>query len=190
MASDFSLLIENASRLIEKEAIGHLFVGVDECFNRSEIKLLVSKLLNEGLARSSNSLWVEQRLLDDGSILHAYGGLSKKDKSSMVLLDGNIGNPVKHASFEDLQVVDYLITHFFSYGKIVLLTENTKNNQNGLRRILNEQIQPALAKHHSNKLCLTALFKRGKTSIDDYCSKVYEVLKKSDLNIGYEQTFI
>jgi hypothetical protein len=50
---DFSLLIENASKLIEDEAIDYLFVGIDECFNRSEIKTLVAEILNKGLARSA-----------------------------------------------------------------------------------------------------------------------------------------
>lgn len=190
MIYDFSRLIENASKRIEEEAIDYTFIGIDECFNRSEIKILVAKLLNEGLARSANSLWIEQRLLVDGSTLYAYGGVSKNDESTMVLLNGDIGKPVKYVSYEDLQVVDYLITHFFSYGKIVLLTENTKNNQNGLRRVLNEQIQPALVEHHGDKLSLTTLFKKGKTNTDDYCSKVYEFFEKGEINFGYNQMFI
>ncbi len=187
---DISLLIENASKLIEDETLNYLFVGIDECFNRSEIKTLVAEILNKGLVRSTSALWWEQRLLADCSILYAYGGVSKNDKSQMVLLDGDVGKPIKYESYDDWQVVDYLITHFLSYGRIVLLTENTKNNQNGLRCILNEQIQPALAKHHNNKLSLTALFKRGKTNIDDYCSKVYELVEKGEFNFGYTQTFI
>lgn len=68
---DFSLLIENAAKQIEDEAVNYVFIGVDECFNRSEIRTLVTDLVNKGLARNASALWWEQRLLANGTMQKA-----------------------------------------------------------------------------------------------------------------------
>lgn len=188
--SDFATIIENASKRIEDEDVEYLFVGIDECFNRAEIEELIFSLLNKGIARSASPLWMEKRICADGTVLHATGGVPRKSRERISSMLGDISKPIKYESSDDRQIVDLLINNFFSYGKIVLLTENIRNNQNGLRRILNEEIQPALSQYNGGKLCLVVLFKIGKTSINDYCSKVVEYLEEKEISLGYTQVFI
>ena len=187
---DFAALIENAAKRIDAYAVETFFVGYDECLNRKEIQTLVSDLCDRGLIRSHAPLWWEQRLRSDGSLLYSYGGVSRSNPTQMAALDGDAGVPVKYQSYEDRQVVDYLVTHFLSYGRLIVLTENTRNNDEGLRRILNEEVAPLLEASENKKFGLTVLFKRGKTQIHDYCVKVASLMETESFDLGYKEILI
>lgn len=187
--SNFPTLIQNASKNIEPESIDSLHLAVDECFNRKEIEQLILILRYYGIGRSAGPLWNERRERADGSTLYAFGGMSRKEKERFSAVFGDMGKPSKYASTSDRQVLDFLISHFFSSGKLVLLTENTRNNREGLRCILNEEIKPALSKCHNEKLSLLVLFKKGKTTIDQYNSAVISYLRQHMITSGYTELF-
>ena len=160
-------------------------VGIDECLNRNEISELTRLLLRRSLIESSNPLWYETRERGGvvvGSFCGGVDGDSMFRKPNQLVPD--IGVPVKHSSWSDFRVVQMLVVNFINYDNLILLSENTKYDKDGLRRILNEIVQPALAIRH-DPLCLTALFKRGKTSIADYCLGVTAFLEKSHQDLGY-----
>ena len=75
-----------------------------------------------------------------------------------------------------------LVVKFITCDKVILLSENIRNNPDGLRRILNDIVAPALVLR-AERLCLTALFKKGKTSVDDYCLAVSGFLEKARIKI-------
>jgi hypothetical protein len=72
---------------------------------------------------------------------------------------------------------------------LILLSENTRNNAGGLRRILNEIVSPALALR-TDRLSVTALFKKGKTDIVDYCLGVASYVATARLNPGYSEVLL
>lgn len=160
-------------------------VGIDECLNRDEISELIRLLLRRSLIEGSNPLWYETRERDGAVVGTFCGGV---DRDSMLRkpnpLVPDIGVPVKHCSWSDFRVVQMLVVNFITYDNLILLSENTKNDKDGLRRILKEVVRPALAVRH-DELSLTAIFKKGKTSIIDYCLGVTAFLEKLHQDLGY-----
>lgn len=183
-------LIRNAANSLDGDDVNHVFLGIDECLKRNEIFRLASDLTENNIIRASAPLWWERRTLSDGRELYAYGGVSQDNASQMVLLDGDVGKPIKYSSYDDSMIVDYLITHFLSYGRLVLLTENTKNNENGLRRLLDNQIHPILEEFNGGKLALVVLYRTGKTGIQDYCDYVYNFIPTWQWKSTYHVEFI
>lgn len=183
-------LIRNAATSLDSDGADHVFLGIDECLKRNEIFRLASDLTENNMIRSSAPLWWERRTRLDGSELYAYGGISKDNASQITLLDGDLGKPVKYSSYDDSMIIDYLITHFLSYGKLVLLTENTKNNENGLRRLLDKQIHPMLEEFSGGKLALVVLYRTGKTDIQAYCDYVYNFIQTWQWKNTYHVEFI
>lgn len=166
------------------------FVGIDECLNRREISELVRMLLRRDLIDRSWPLWYETRERD-GVIVGCFVGGVDKDSS---LREPNsfipdIGVPVKHRSWSDFRVILLLVANFTHHDNLILLSENIRNDANGLRRILNEIVAPALALR-SDRLSLTTLFKKGKTSITDYCLGVTTHLKQGYHRPGYVEVLL
>jgi hypothetical protein len=165
-------------------------VGIDECLNCPEISKLTRLLLQRNLIEGSNPLWYETRE-KYGVVVGSFIGGVKRDslfrKSNQLITD--VGVPVKHRSWSDFRIVQMLVVHFITYDNLILLSENTRNNPDGLRRILKEVVRPALASRR-DPLCLTALFKRGKTSIADYCLGVTSFLEKSHRDLCYVEVLL
>lgn len=82
-----------------------------------------------------------------------------------------------------------LITHFRYHHHLILLSENIRNDKHGLRRILSTIVAPAL-NNHSEKIGLTTIFKRGKTSIEDYCGRVIGYFEKQQFSPGYNEVLL
>jgi hypothetical protein len=160
-------------------------VGIDECLNRREISALVRSLFWKGLIEEADPLWYETRERDGIIVGTVPGGVDRDSQlrgpNSLI---PDIGVPVKHRSWSDFRVIQLLVVKFIRCDNLILLSENTRKNPDGLRRILNEVVAPALAIRH-DRLCLTALFKKGKTSISDYCLGVSDFLEKAHQPPGY-----
>lgn len=153
------------------------FLGIDECFNRSEIIQLGRSLVACELIDCSSPLWYETRQ-KDGIITGTFlGGVAQDSmfRKSNSLMD-EIGMPVKHRSWNDFQVVQMAISNFLIYDKVIILSENVRNNANGLRYLLNKIVSPALTLR-GNDRSLVVLFKKGKTNIVDYCRHVFNFFK-------------
>jgi hypothetical protein len=73
---------------------------------------------------------------------------------------------------------------------MVLLTENTANNQLGLRRLLREHVGPEINYRIADGLSLTALFKKGKTAYPDYWKQVIERFQERRWPAGYHECFL
>ncbi len=161
------------------------YLGIDECLNRTEITDLVRSLVSSGLVHMAGPLWYQTRERDGVIVCSVPGGI---DRDSMLrepnALIPDIGVPVKHHSWSDFRVTQMLVMEFNTHDNVILLSENTRNNESGLRRILNEVLAPALALR-PEPLSLVALFKKGKTTIADYCRRVTEFVREPRQDRGY-----
>lgn len=187
---DYSELLQNALRDCGTEAEQFIFVGIDESSNRVEIFQLVHELSERGVIRGGSGLWREQWKSPDGTLNYIYGGVASLKWSGMKGFIDEGSNRVKYTSDEDAVILDILVTYFLSYGRVVLLTEDISTNAKGLRRPLQEIFGPLLEKNHQGKLSLVVIFKKGKTSIDEYCARVTEILEKADFEFGYTEILI
>jgi hypothetical protein len=97
----------------------------------------------------------------------------------------DVGKPDKHASWDDEFVVHYL-TCLLVNNDVVLLTENTRLDELGLRRLLRDRIGPQL----DNRVSLTGLFRRGKTGYEAYCVGVIEFATNYSRQGGYHEILI
>jgi len=165
-------------------------VGIDECFNRTEISDLVKKWFDRGLIDRAGPLWYETRGRDGVVLCSTPGGISRDSelRGPNPLID-DIGIPMKHRSWSDFRVAKMLVAKFIHHESLILLSENIRNNADGLRRILNEVVGPALA-DRNDQLNITAIFKKGKTPIIDYCTRATEHLENSTQGVGYREILL
>jgi hypothetical protein len=166
------------------------FVGIDECLNRTEIDRLTTRLLRSGRIDSSGPLWFQTRVNDGIPIGSFMGGVDRDSafrRENSLLPD--IGVPLKHDTWSDFRVVQFLVAHFHSYDRLVLLSENIKKDINGLRTILNKIVAPALA-DREDRPSLTALFKKGKTNINAYTQSVEEFFGQGEFELGYSELLL
>ena len=97
----------------------------------------------------------------------------------------NYGVPRKHWSFPDRRVVDAVVAQFLSHDRVVLLTENTRNDQEGLWRILHNELKPALELCGNGRLGFWLAAKRGASSFESYCAAIREALKIEGVRPGF-----
>jgi len=160
------------------------FVGIDECFNRREINELTTRLLRRGLIYSSGPLWFQTRVRDGVPIGSFMGGVDRDSAFRDNSIVRDIGVPLKHDSWSDFRVVQLLVAHLTSCDQLVLLSENIRNDLGGLRYILKKVVAPALLER-ADRPRLTALFKKGKTHIEDYASAVENFIEQGSFEAGY-----
>lgn len=182
---DIAGFLRTMSLRTDSERRREPYLGIDECLNRMEITELVRSLVESGLVHMASPLWYETRESDGVIVCSVPGGIDRDStlrQPNALITD--IGVPVKYRSWSDFQVVQMLVVNFITYDNLILLSENTKNNEGGLRRILNDVVAPALALR-PEPLCLAALFKKGKTTIADYCRRVTEFIREPRQDGGY-----
>jgi hypothetical protein len=186
-SSDFEFL---STRQYTTES-DQTFIGVDECLNGKKIHSLLTALLEKGLASAVGPLWQQKRIRDDGSRLTLvrmlpYDFARTRDSRNPQL---DYGTPAKHQSFSDAQVVRLLVWHLERFDRVILLTNNIRQDANGLRMLLSQQVMPKLSAS-DHKLSLVGLFKKGKTNTDNYCSEVEKFLERGQFGYGYTQILI
>lgn len=158
-------------------------IAVDECCDHPEITSLVGQLVQCELACGADPLWNQRRISPNGSQSYWLGGRSRHIASIL----GDRSQPSKGFSWDDQNVVMCLVAMLFLGVPVVLVSENTKYDQLGLRRLLRENVEPALATRTRDGLSLTAVFKKGKTSYQDYCALVHERFKVGEWEPGYRE---
>ena len=89
------------------------------------------------------------------------------------LVEGiDLGKRVKYDKWNDDQVVEYLLVHFYDYRNLVLLSADLGWDAQGLRTIIHNQVKPVLQSASNNYLGLNVLLKKGKTAIQTYADEV------------------
>ena len=93
--------------------------------------------------------------------------------------------PVKYSSFSDRHVAWWLVGGFVAVDRIVFLTENSKNDTDGLRRVLLNEVKPAVDAYHGDRLGLLVLMKKGKTTWSHYAEAMMNRLVEG-VDVGFE----
>jgi hypothetical protein len=135
------------------------YIGIDESANSPVLFDAIGQLCNRNLASAAGPLWNERRVRSDGSILYMVGGKSRGLPPSEFL-----GKPARYARWDDKKVVSWLVAHFHSHDRLVLLSENGRLDPGGLCWLLQKNVGPVLAERHRNRFSLTVLFKTGKST--------------------------
>jgi hypothetical protein len=157
----------------------------DECLNNPTIDSTISALCRGGLASGSRDLWYQPRIRNDGSLLMVMG---RPNKELLPSLD--IGKQLKHASWDDQYIVYLLVGHFAISAKLVLLSENIKNDRLGLRHLLTDYIKPYLSLYHRNIFSLTVLFKKGGSNYEDYCKHIIKFFREGPFDYGFSEYWL
>lgn len=184
---DFAALIDETPSLTIDDLKKPPVIAIDECCDHPMIQDMAIKLLLAGYADRSTPLWNQRRVRKDGSILYVLGGLSKTDIKRE---DCDQGVSQKGARWDDQMVLHLLLGNLYHRNPVVLLSENTKMDRFGLRRLLREVVAPALSRRADDHLAIIALFKKGKTSYEDYCRRVVEKFVDQRWRTGYDEYLI
>lgn len=176
---------DNADRLP-----GAPLIAVDECFNNDAVNSLIVTICNQGLASGADPLWNQRRIRPDGSVLYVWGGLSRRHAHRRHAHLGERSLPEEGFSWDDQAVLFCLCGQLCPQRPLVLLTENTANDQLGLRRLLREHVGPAIDARIRDGVSLTALFKKGKTSFPEYAAQVVNLFQGQQWRAGYNEQLL
>jgi len=187
MEPDFSKFINEITSRDLSNTLERSFVAVDECLNRPEIIRLVESLVGRGLVFIAGPIWHQIRVLADSTLVSTPG---TPDRNSPSQIGRDIGKPLKHFSWSDLEVVQSLVAWLDTYNKVILLTEDVKTDKKGLRKLLNKLVKPHINSYHRNRISFVVLYKKGKTNIEDYCRKVEQIVEDVALPFGYIEEFL
>lgn len=72
----------------------------------------------------------------------------------------------------DTHVVCDILAAFLIHHRIVVLSSNTRNDAEGLRRLLDDHVRPALNHHHMGAMGLLVLMKGGNLDYAAYAAHV------------------
>ena len=183
---DFESIVRDVNKAGKADRLPSApLIAFDECFNNDAVNSLIVTICNQGLASGAGPLWNQRRIRPDGSVLYVLGGLNKRhahlDKNSV---------PEKGCSWDDQAVLWLLCAQLCPHRPLVLLTENTAYNQLGLRRLLREQVGPAIDARIRDGVSLTALFKKGKTSFPEYADQVMKLFRGQQWQNGYNERLL
>lgn len=156
-------------------------IALDECLNSKELDQKLGVLVYDGFAHGIERLWYQARETESGEKAMLHG--SKVPRHRIF----DIGKPVKNYSFPDADVICFLVAHFYTYSHIIFLTQDNKENQNGITSLLNNEVKPVINELNFNRYGLTAIIKKPQTSKNDLVAVVSEIVKNPIQNTGYEQ---
>lgn len=157
-------------------------LALDECVNRPIIHRTVEIARKSFLAINSADLWAQLREGPDRTKVLHMGTLDRGPRPP----GSEVGPPVKHWSWPDWRIAWGALVHLHSYDRVVLLSENTRNDEGGLRRILATEIGPALEMYNHGRFGMLAFMKNGKTTWKAYCEALLRRLAGERVRVGFE----
>jgi hypothetical protein len=96
-----------------------------------------------------------------------------------------LGLPVKGFSWPDEYVAQLLVAQLGASDRVVLVSENTKRDVAGLRRVLELRVAPALSADRHSALGLIAFMKKGRTAWSSYADELLRFLRAGPLPSGF-----
>lgn len=158
-----------------------LTLGIDEGMNNeTHIGSLCRRLIAAGVVFASVPLWYQQRENAQGQRFMAVG--SSVSPSPLMT---DVGRAVRGSSWPDERVVALLVAEFLSTDRLCLFTQNTKNDVNGLRWILEREVGPALENLSPRRLGLLVLSPVAGTSLANYTEAVEHRLRSDKVLPGF-----
>jgi hypothetical protein len=182
------LLKINSEEQVSNNLSGPPMIAVDECINKEEVRNTIQDLCKRGLASGYNNVWDQTRIRNDGSevtIMPITGQIKHLKRSGV-----EVGTHMPRSSCDDQRVVGKVISLLAWFNKVVLLSEDLRLDQFGLRRLLTNHIGPFISGSHQSKFSLTTLLKNSTTSLPDYCDHVKRVFERKDFKFGYVERLL
>lgn len=159
------------------------FLGFDESVDNPMLFAAVVDLAERGHVSGASPLWNKKRIRSNGSIVYVWGGVTR----GVPISDFAGKEDAKHATWPDEWVVSAILAYLGSYDRLVLLSENTGFDRDGLRWLLRNVVDPLLFGRHDNRFSLTALFKKGKTNWPQYAGRVTQFIEAGRFEPGYSE---
>lgn len=179
----FEDILKSVSDKETAELSGSPLIAVDECINKPVVREYIQNLCERGHACGIHYAWNQKRIRGDGSEVITMGGLPKRFRIEGI----DVGKPKRGTGCDDQLVVAIVVSLLALSKNVVLLTENIKEDEYGLRRLLTVHIMPYLSSNHLNRFSLTTLCKRPETSLTDYCDQVVKIFEKQCFEFGYAE---
>ena len=151
---------------------------VDECCNNGEIIVLAEKLLKGKFIDGCFPIWDQARIRADGTVIHVNAGYVGPVPSGF-----DYGVPMKHHSFPDSFIAQLVEAYVKSYD-VFFLSENTKMNEDGIRKLLRDNKCRAKNTH------LITLYKKGKTEYSDYIEQVTHKIQNWVFTVEFQEVLI
>lgn len=183
MTSTIETILRNsiAARVMTSgHSISRPLFAIDESANHPRVNKLAHELVSKNVCCASEHLWVGRREYENGKRTTVMGALPPK---SWRVKD--YGKAVKHWSWPDRLVVEFIAVKFGSHDRIVVLTENTKRDREGLWYILHNELRPIIETYGQSRLGFLLLAKRGKTDYATFCVAVREHLLRESVSAGF-----
>lgn len=159
---------------------------IDECANHRLVGKTTHQAVRENIAIASVALWDQLRQKSDGTFVHLTGTPIR----GALPAGEEYGLPVKGYSFPDDRIIESAVVRFIMADRIVIVSENTRGNQRGLRRLLQNEVGPLLDTYHGNRFGMLAYIKKGKTSWETYAATLLVRLRSGRVNVGFEYILV
>ena len=157
-----------------------LFVGIDEGLNNDCINDMCRRLVQTGVAHVTSPLWYARRIKADGEFMNVLGGSIAP--SSLVT---DVGRIARGSTWPDENVVALAVANL-STMNVCILTSNTRNDANGLRRILQTEVRPALEGLKHAPVGVLVLAQAPGTSLAAYAAAVEKRLRSGRIEEVFE----
>jgi hypothetical protein len=156
-------------------------LGIDEGLNdKLHIAPMVTRLVARGIVSSAIPLWYQFRVLADGTRMNVLGS-----EISVSPFMPDVGRQERGTSWPDEGVVAHLVGYFLYCDRICLLTQNTSNDADGLRRILQTEVAPVLEALVPRRLGFLALVQKPRAPLEEYSALVEQRLATTEIQAGF-----
>ncbi|MBK7908701.1 MAG: hypothetical protein IPJ78_19430 [Gemmatimonadetes bacterium] len=155
-------------------------LGVDECLNRRDIEPALSQWVASGTVSQVVPLWYQRRSGPSGEMFVTQGSVPPGEGSELYP-----SQPIKHTAWTDEDVMCFLLAHFVSHDRIAFITENTRNDVGGIRRLLSAVVAPIMEQHHRGRFSLLACFKKPATTYALFMEGVEQQLEMGSFEPGF-----
>jgi len=162
-------------------------VGIDEGLNNEEyIGSMCRSLLISGTISCSQPLWYKRRQDETGRRISILGGSLSPFAQEAT---GGYGREIRHYSWPDEGVVAAAVASFTHIDRYCILTTNKKNDANGLRQIIMNEVKPALETLQPQRLGLLVLVMSPSATLGTYSLAVASRLacRKIEPGVTWEQ---
>jgi hypothetical protein len=100
------------------------------------------------------------------------------------------GQPMKGASWSDEQVLWSVTIQFAGSDTLFFLSENRRGDIRGIRRLLENDLQPVIGTANRSAYNLVALWKNHRTDYDRYAFKVTTIIRTHTPPPGYSAMLV
>lgn len=160
MSKTLVTMISNSPSKYERPRI----LTIDECCNNGDIAALAERVLGSKDVDGYFPIWDQARVREDGTVINVRGGYTEAGPP-----DFDWGKPKKHHSFPDLLIAQMIEDQVKDYD-VFFLSENTKMNEGGVRKLLSGNANRNPNTH------LVAIYKKGNTGYPEYCEEVERMI--------------